>query len=189
MISQKPNFGALYVKQHVRVSWHLFIADRHTKNKGFQNCSTASIASCLPKRDPKSPAARDEDQYSCGKRRRDLSALAFKIMSDKHMGKLTYIRIYSGSLESGSTIWNATQGRKQRVGVSCECTPIAKAIDKHAGDIVARRRAWRNQNRRYSLYQNNPICSQVWISQSPLPAFRSSQNLMPITKNSVNLHR
>ena len=37
-------------------------------------------------------------------------------MSDKHMGKLTYIRIYSGSLESGSSIWNATQQKKQRVG-------------------------------------------------------------------------
>lgn len=44
------------------------------------------------------------------------SALAFKIMSDKHMGKLTYLRVYSGVLESGSNIWNSTQGRAQRVG-------------------------------------------------------------------------
>ena len=45
-----------------------------------------------------------------------LSALAFKIMSDKHMGKLTYIRIYSGTLEAGTTVWNSTQQKKQRVG-------------------------------------------------------------------------
>jgi elongation factor G len=44
------------------------------------------------------------------------SALAFKIMSDPHLGKLTYIRVYSGRLESGSPVLNSTKGRKERVG-------------------------------------------------------------------------
>ncbi len=44
------------------------------------------------------------------------SALAFKIMSDPHLGKLTYIRIYSGTLESGSQVLNATKDRKERIG-------------------------------------------------------------------------
>jgi elongation factor G len=44
------------------------------------------------------------------------SALAFKIMSDPHLGKLTYIRIYSGTLNSGSQVLNGTKGRKERVG-------------------------------------------------------------------------
>jgi elongation factor G len=44
------------------------------------------------------------------------SALAFKIMSDQHLGKLTYIRIYSGTLESGSQVLNSTKGRKERIG-------------------------------------------------------------------------
>jgi elongation factor G len=44
------------------------------------------------------------------------AALAFKIMSDQHLGKLTYIRIYSGTLESGTQVLNSTKGRRERVG-------------------------------------------------------------------------
>jgi elongation factor G len=44
------------------------------------------------------------------------AALAFKIMSDQHLGKLTYIRIYSGTLEAGKQVLNSTKGRKERVG-------------------------------------------------------------------------
>jgi len=44
------------------------------------------------------------------------SALAFKIMSDQHLGKLTYLRVYSGTLESGSSVLNSTKGRKERIG-------------------------------------------------------------------------
>ena len=44
------------------------------------------------------------------------AALAFKIMSDQHLGKLTYIRIYSGTLEAGKQVLNATKDRKERVG-------------------------------------------------------------------------
>jgi len=44
------------------------------------------------------------------------AALAFKIMSDQHLGKLTYIRIYSGTLESGSAVMNSTKGRRERIG-------------------------------------------------------------------------
>jgi elongation factor G len=44
------------------------------------------------------------------------AALAFKIMSDQHLGKLTYIRIYSGTLESGSNVLNSSKGRRERIG-------------------------------------------------------------------------
>jgi elongation factor G len=44
------------------------------------------------------------------------SALAFKIMSDQHLGKLTYIRVYSGTLETGTQVLNAIKGRKERIG-------------------------------------------------------------------------
>ena len=44
------------------------------------------------------------------------AALAFKIMSDQHLGKLTYIRIYSGTLESGSNVFNTIKGRRERIG-------------------------------------------------------------------------
>jgi elongation factor G len=44
------------------------------------------------------------------------SALAFKIMSDPYVGKLTYIRVYSGKLTSGSAVLNSTKDRKERIG-------------------------------------------------------------------------
>jgi elongation factor G len=44
------------------------------------------------------------------------AALAFKIMSDQHLGKLTYIRVYSGTLESGSNVLNSSKGRRERIG-------------------------------------------------------------------------
>ncbi|MFZ1411563.1 MAG: elongation factor G [Micropruina sp.] len=45
-----------------------------------------------------------------------LSILAFKIAADPHLGKLTYIRVYSGVLKSGSQVLNSTKGRRERIG-------------------------------------------------------------------------
>jgi len=45
-----------------------------------------------------------------------LSALAFKIMSDPHLGKLTYVRVYSGELRAGSQVVNSSKERKERIG-------------------------------------------------------------------------
>jgi elongation factor G len=44
------------------------------------------------------------------------SGLAFKIQTDKHLGKLTYVRVYSGTLDSGSQVINSTKDRKERIG-------------------------------------------------------------------------
>jgi elongation factor G len=44
------------------------------------------------------------------------SALAFKIQTDQHLGKLTYVRVYSGKLDSGSPVLNSTKDRKERIG-------------------------------------------------------------------------
>ncbi len=45
-----------------------------------------------------------------------LSVLAFKIAADPHLGRLTYVRVYSGVLKAGTQILNATKGRKERIG-------------------------------------------------------------------------
>ncbi|MBU0714736.1 MAG: elongation factor G [Verrucomicrobia bacterium] len=45
-----------------------------------------------------------------------MSAIAFKVMSDKHMGKLTYLRIYSGRLRTGDAVYNSTQQTDARIG-------------------------------------------------------------------------
>ncbi len=44
------------------------------------------------------------------------SALAFKIMADPYVGKLTFFRVYSGQMTSGSYIYNSTKGKKERIG-------------------------------------------------------------------------
>ena len=45
-----------------------------------------------------------------------LSALAFKIVSDPHLGKLTFVRVYSGRLEAGTAVLNSVKGKKERIG-------------------------------------------------------------------------
>ncbi|CAN5299698.1 elongation factor G [soil metagenome] len=67
------------------------------------------------------------------------SALAFKIMTDPYVGKLTFFRVYSGTLEKGSYILNATTGEKERVGRILEMhANDKKDIDiVRAGDIAA----------------------------------------------------
>jgi len=67
------------------------------------------------------------------------SALAFKIMSDPHLGKLTYIRVYSGTLETGTQVLNATKDRKERIGkiYRMHANKREEIPSVGAGDIVA----------------------------------------------------
>ncbi|HEX2038765.1 MAG TPA: elongation factor G [Acidimicrobiales bacterium] len=67
------------------------------------------------------------------------SALAFKIMTDPHMGKLTYARVYSGKLDKGGTILNSTKDRKERAGriLQMHANHREDRDAAFAGDIVA----------------------------------------------------
>ena len=67
------------------------------------------------------------------------SALAFKIMSDPFVGKLAYFRVYSGSVNAGSYVLNATKGKKERVGRILQMHANKREeLDKvYAGDIAA----------------------------------------------------
>lgn len=67
------------------------------------------------------------------------SALAFKIMADPYVGKLTFFRVYSGTLEAGSYVYNAAKKRKERIGRILQMhANNRKEIDKvYAGDIAA----------------------------------------------------
>ena len=75
-------------------------------------------------------AASDESPFS---------ALAFKIVADKHAGKLTYIRIYSGVLTSGQSVWNSTIGKEQRIGriLRMHANHSEQLETAQTGDIVA----------------------------------------------------
>ncbi|MEV0967117.1 elongation factor G [Microtetraspora glauca] len=67
------------------------------------------------------------------------SALAFKIMSDQHLGRLTYIRVYSGTLETGTGVINSVKGKKERIGkiYQMHANKREERSSAHAGQIVA----------------------------------------------------
>jgi len=68
-----------------------------------------------------------------------MAALAFKIMSDPHLGKLTFVRVYSGILESGGTYLNSVKGRKERIGkiYRMHANKREEIDSVGAGDIIA----------------------------------------------------
>jgi elongation factor G len=68
-----------------------------------------------------------------------LSALAFKIMSDPYVGQLTFLRIYSGTLASGSSVYNANKGKRERIGrlLKMHANKREEIKEARAGDIVA----------------------------------------------------
>jgi elongation factor G len=67
------------------------------------------------------------------------SALAFKIQTDKHLGKLTYVRVYSGTIDAGSQVVNSTKDRKERIGkiYQMHANKREERASAHAGDIIA----------------------------------------------------
>ena len=67
------------------------------------------------------------------------SGLVFKIIADRHVGKLAFARIYSGSLKAGSYVYNSTRGKKERVGrlVKMHANHREETDMVLAGDIVA----------------------------------------------------
>jgi elongation factor G len=73
----------------------------------------------------------DTDEY--------FSALAFKIQLDPHVGKITYTRIYSGQIKSGSYVYNVTSGRKERVSriLLMHANQREEIAEAYAGEIVA----------------------------------------------------
>jgi elongation factor G len=68
-----------------------------------------------------------------------LAALAFKLLTDPYVGQLTFLRIYSGVLNSGSTVLNATKGVKERIGrlLKMHANKREETAAAYAGDIVA----------------------------------------------------
>ncbi len=68
-----------------------------------------------------------------------LAALAFKLWFDPYVGHLTFLRIYSGVLNSGSSVWNATKGTKERIGrlLKMHANKREEIDAAYAGDIAA----------------------------------------------------
>ncbi|HOU35986.1 MAG TPA: elongation factor G [Candidatus Omnitrophota bacterium] len=114
------------------------------KNKGIQQLLDA-VAMFLPSPlDLPAVEGKDPlDENRTYERKPDahepLSALAFKVQADPHMGKLVYVRIYSGVLRSSSYVFNATKNKKERVGRIFQMHANHREAKEvgYAGDIVA----------------------------------------------------
>ncbi len=118
------------------------------KNKGVQPLLDAIVAYLpspieVPPVMGLEPAPKGEEGDREATRRADdrepFAALAFKIMADPYVGKLTYFRVYSGSLSAGSRILNANSGKTERIGriLEMHANERVERDEVFAGDIAA----------------------------------------------------
>ena len=112
------------------------------KNKGVQKMLDGVIEYMPAPTDIPDITGTDEDGNEVVRKSSDdepFAALAFKIMSDPFVGKLAFFRVYSGTLNSGSYVLNATKGKKERVGRILQMHANKRSeLDKvYSGDIAA----------------------------------------------------
>ena len=114
------------------------------KNKGVQPLLDAVVRylpSPLDVEAIEGHDVKDPERSSSASRPRTSrsSALAFKIMSDPHLGKLTFVRVYSGRLEAGTAVLNSVKGKKERIGkiYRMHANKREEIESVGAGDIVA----------------------------------------------------
>ncbi len=112
------------------------------KNKGIQELLDAVVDYLPSPLDVKEIDGKDLKGNDCVRHadpKEPFSALAFKIMTDPFVGKLTYIRVYSGQAESGSYVYNSVKDNRERLGRILEMNANDR-VDRDecsAGDIVA----------------------------------------------------
>jgi len=112
------------------------------KNKGVQRMLDAVIDFMPSPIDIPPVHGTDDDEKDTTRRADDnekFSALAFKLMTDPYVGQLTFVRVYSGILKSGDSVFNPTRGKKERIGRILQMHANQREEIKEilAGDIAA----------------------------------------------------
>ena len=112
------------------------------KNKGVQPLLNAIVAYMPSPLDIPAIEGVDDNEQAVERHASDdepFSALAFKIVADPFVGKLAYFRVYSGTLESGSYVYNSTKGKKERIGriLMMHANKREEVDSVSAGDIAA----------------------------------------------------
>lgn len=112
------------------------------KNKGVQPLLNAIVAYMPSPLDIPAIEGVDDNEEPVQRHASDeepFSALAFKIVADPFVGKLAYFRVYSGTLESGSYVYNSTKGKKERIGriLMMHANKREEVDSVSAGDIAA----------------------------------------------------
>ncbi|PRD30558.1 UNVERIFIED_CONTAM: fusA [Trichonephila clavipes] len=123
---------------------HPMLCGTAFKNKGVQKMLDAVIQYLPAPNDlPPVKGILDDKDESEGERQssddESFSALAFKIMNDKFVGNLTFVRCYSGVLKSGDAVWNPVKGKKERIGriLQMHANQREEITEIRAGDIAA----------------------------------------------------
>ena len=112
------------------------------KNKGVQRMLDAVIELMPSPVDVPPVPGFDEDEKEISRRADDsekFAALAFKLMTDPFVGQLTFVRVYSGVLSKGDTVYNPIRGKKERIGriVQMHANKREEVAEIVAGDIAA----------------------------------------------------
>ena len=112
------------------------------KNKGVQRMLDAVVELMPSPADIPAIKGTDEKGNEAERHPSDdepFSALAFKLMSDPFVGQLTFVRVYSGVLRKGDSVWNAVKGKKERIGriVQMHANARHEIEEIRAGDIAA----------------------------------------------------
>lgn len=112
------------------------------KNKGVQRMLDAVIELMPSPMDIPPVGGTDEDEKEVNRKPDDgekFSALAFKLMTDPYVGQLTFVRVYSGVLSKGDTVYNPVKGKKERIGriVQMHANERLEIEEIRAGDIAA----------------------------------------------------
>ena len=112
------------------------------KNKGVQALLDAIVQYMPSPTEVKAIRGIDDDEEEAVRKSSDdepFSALAFKIATDPYVGTLTFIRVYSGVLSSGDTVFNPVKGKKERIGriLQMHANSREEIKEVRAGDIAA----------------------------------------------------
>ncbi len=112
------------------------------KNKGVQRMLDAVVELMPSPIDIPPVSGTDEDGNEVSRKADDnekFSALAFKLMTDPYVGQLTFVRVYSGVLSKGDSVYNPIRGKKERIGriVQMHANNRIEVDEIRAGDIAA----------------------------------------------------
>ncbi|MET3197060.1 elongation factor G [Bacillus sp. OAE603] len=138
-----PELKAAIRKATCSVQFYPVVCGSAFKNKGVQLMLDAvidylpspldvpAIMGTIPDSDEEKVVPSSDDE--------PFAALAFKIMTDPYVGKLTFFRVYAGTLESGSYVQNSTKGKRERVGriLQMHANSRQEISKVYAGDIAA----------------------------------------------------
>ncbi len=162
------------------------------KNKGVQMLLDGIVDYCPSPIDI--PAIKGimadsgDDAERIASDKEEFSALAFKIMTDPYVGKLTFFRVYSGTLTSGSYVYNSTKGKRERIGRILQMhANHREEIDQvYAGDIAAAVGLKETTTGDTLCLEDNPIILESMVFPDPVieiaiePSTKADQEKMGI---------